>query len=241
MICGRNPWARALTTDSCYNAYLHDRDFLYKVLPISETANSILKSIFTVNPLGRSTLPTLRTRIIEADTFFKTEEEIAMMSMVSIEESSEQEIPRILVDSCEVEDVDSYSGSSSGSSAATFLFPLRSDISRTVTDEERSTEQLAVGRFAQSTSLNRSNSSSSSDSNGPITPATFAVELEVEVPDMPEGQNIGESTIAAPTVCITKLLLPHVAPSAVDAPGKPRRGRASQFFRAISARFSTST
>ncbi|PCH45060.1 kinase-like protein, partial [Wolfiporia cocos MD-104 SS10] len=69
MISGHNPWRRATYTDECYRAYLQDQDFLYRTLPISSGANDILQRIFTSDPSRRITIPFLRLKIMQVDTF----------------------------------------------------------------------------------------------------------------------------------------------------------------------------
>ncbi|KAI0639167.1 kinase-like domain-containing protein [Trametes polyzona] len=77
MICGRHPWQKATMEDHCFSRFVRDPDFLLDMLPISEGANDILQRIFALNPLSRITLPELRTAILQLDTFFLTEEELA--------------------------------------------------------------------------------------------------------------------------------------------------------------------
>ena len=53
MITGRNLWRFATADDDCFAAYLRDNNFLRQVLPISDGVNTLLKQIFTINPLRR--------------------------------------------------------------------------------------------------------------------------------------------------------------------------------------------
>jgi serine/threonine protein kinase len=71
MISGRNPWRYATVDDSCFQAYLQDNNFLFKVLPISTEANAIIKRIFSIDPLCRITLSQLKEEIAQVDTFFR--------------------------------------------------------------------------------------------------------------------------------------------------------------------------
>ena len=75
MVSGHNPWKRAVMTDDCFRAFIRDPSFLRSMLPISKAANSILQRIF-VAPNRRLTLPKLRRMVLEADTFFMTDDEI---------------------------------------------------------------------------------------------------------------------------------------------------------------------
>ncbi|EKM80146.1 hypothetical protein AGABI1DRAFT_73057 [Agaricus bisporus var. burnettii JB137-S8] len=83
MISGRNPWRYATVDDSCFQAYLLDNNFLFKVLPISAEANAIIKRIFTIDPLRRITLHQLREEITRVGTFFRTHQAPAKITRIN--------------------------------------------------------------------------------------------------------------------------------------------------------------
>ncbi|KAJ7598472.1 kinase-like domain-containing protein, partial [Mycena floridula] len=74
VITGCHPWSQAVTSDAGFNAYIQDRDYLCQVLPISHSANQILRNIFEMNPLVRPSLSKLREQIMAVDTFFAAQE-----------------------------------------------------------------------------------------------------------------------------------------------------------------------
>ncbi|KAJ3558251.1 hypothetical protein NM688_g1030 [Phlebia brevispora] len=76
MISGHNPWKRAVMTDDCFRAFIRDPNFLRTMLPISKAANNILQRIF-VSPPRRIRLARLRELVVQADTFFMSDDEIA--------------------------------------------------------------------------------------------------------------------------------------------------------------------
>ncbi|KAI5306280.1 hypothetical protein KEM56_001584 [Ascosphaera pollenicola] len=69
LTCGRNPWKKAASEDSTFNAYRHDSNYLASILPISPELNSILQRIFEIDPSKRVTLPELRQLIVECPQF----------------------------------------------------------------------------------------------------------------------------------------------------------------------------
>ncbi|KAI0635231.1 kinase-like domain-containing protein [Trametes polyzona] len=71
MITQSYPWTRATTNDDQFSQYLHNPRFFLDNFDISEGANTILRSIFVLNPMGRITLPQLRAAILELDSFFR--------------------------------------------------------------------------------------------------------------------------------------------------------------------------
>lgn len=79
MISGHNPWRRAVLTDDCFRSYVNNPGFFRDMLPISLSADAILRKIFT-NESSRVSLGKLRRLILEVDTFFMSDEEIARSS-----------------------------------------------------------------------------------------------------------------------------------------------------------------
>ncbi|EKM56928.1 uncharacterized protein PHACADRAFT_141955 [Phanerochaete carnosa HHB-10118-sp] len=77
IITSRSPWNKAMSTDPCFREYLSHENYLREMLPISEGAQKILRRIFVCEPTERITIPELRKAIINLDTFFMTNDEIA--------------------------------------------------------------------------------------------------------------------------------------------------------------------
>ncbi|TFY68171.1 hypothetical protein EVJ58_g1179 [Rhodofomes roseus] len=77
MITGRNPWTIACSIeDSAFVSYSRDPDaYFRRMLPMSAAARRILLRIFTLDPTDRISLPDLRESILNADTFFLSDEE----------------------------------------------------------------------------------------------------------------------------------------------------------------------
>ena len=71
MISSRNPWQKAVRKDKGFSRYVDDHTTLFELLPISEEAYTILRRIFTIDPLRRITLPKLRKAIQNVQTFFR--------------------------------------------------------------------------------------------------------------------------------------------------------------------------
>ncbi|TBU48909.1 kinase-like domain-containing protein [Dichomitus squalens] len=77
MISGHNPWSNACASDACYRVYLRNNNFLREMLPISESANTLLQRIFRRESTRMITIAQIRTAVGNMDTFFMHPEEIA--------------------------------------------------------------------------------------------------------------------------------------------------------------------
>lgn len=77
MITSRSPWGKAIVSDECFCDFLLVEEYLRETLPISKGANAILRRIFACQPSQRITLPELRKAIVDLDTFYMTDDEIA--------------------------------------------------------------------------------------------------------------------------------------------------------------------
>lgn len=80
MISGHNPWRRADLTDDCFRTYVNNPGFFRDMLPVSPAADAILRRIFT-NDDKRVSLSKLRRLILDVETFFMSDEEIACSNM----------------------------------------------------------------------------------------------------------------------------------------------------------------
>ena len=221
MITGRNPWRYATADDDCFAAYLHDNNFLRQVLPISDGVNTVLKRIFTINPLRRISLPALRQQILELDAFFK---DLGSTTTVGAREplntASQDDTSVSFDDTSEI----------SKSSDEIYVFaspqvdpPLQTpehdgpdDLRRLIICE--STDALSVPSTASS-------GSSGPESEGPITPETYPVEPAVDVPDISEGEGLGQPANLPAGAFISKFKAP--------ASAKPKKPKGHLFRTAV--------
>ena len=77
LVAGRNPWVYAHSSDKSYCNYLANPNFMREVLPVSEETQDILRGVLHPDPVARWTLQELRKHILEVETFFMSEEDIA--------------------------------------------------------------------------------------------------------------------------------------------------------------------
>ncbi|TCD62718.1 hypothetical protein EIP91_006516 [Steccherinum ochraceum] len=77
MITLRSPWARATTKDDTFHDFIVDENHLLEVLPISKGANSIIKRMLQLEHYGRADLRAVRKAVLDVDTFFPTDEQVA--------------------------------------------------------------------------------------------------------------------------------------------------------------------
>lgn len=210
MITSRNPWRYATTKDECFVAFLHDEDWLRKALPISQGANAILKRIFHLNPLCRISLSELREDILQLDSFFMSEEELAAaapsvrQALQGARDDISKETPPVSFhDTMFGDSSSSEATSSSLSSDEVYVFRSPPDDHTTlpetvpvpVIEGARIVLVSFVGSVPSSDGQGSGSDSPSSgaDSGGPITPATRPIDPAIEVPDLPEGETLNQS------------------------------------------------
>jgi serine/threonine protein kinase len=76
LVCGRNPWRIASTSDESFTSFLADPNFLRRILPISDECLYVLAQIFTIDPNARISLSKLRRAVLEVKSFFMGEDEL---------------------------------------------------------------------------------------------------------------------------------------------------------------------
>lgn len=74
IITASSPWDKATTGDEQFSDYLHNPNFFLDNFDISEGANTILRNIFVLNPMGRTSLSELRAAILGVDSFFRPDQ-----------------------------------------------------------------------------------------------------------------------------------------------------------------------
>ncbi|KAJ7638951.1 serine/threonine protein kinase, negative regulator of sexual conjugation and meiosis [Roridomyces roridus] len=191
MICGRNPWKLADPSDDCFRSFLENADFLLYALPISPGANEILKWCFRLHAGSRPSISQLRTAILELDTFFLSDEELA---------ESPSHLRAVAQHYAEPTPAEELSPEPERP-ATPCEEPKRSSSSFCSTDSEEGylystppfgSPGLEVPFSSGSSSVSASDGSSF---NGPITPVVHAIDPIEEVPDMEEDENIDESAV----------------------------------------------
>jgi serine/threonine protein kinase len=76
LVCGRNPWRIASTSDESFTSFLADPTFLRRILPISDECLYVLAQIFTIDPNARISLNKLRRTVLNVNSFFMDEQEL---------------------------------------------------------------------------------------------------------------------------------------------------------------------
>lgn len=89
MVARRNPWSRASHSDSGFREYWKNDNFLTKMLPISRSTQTLLRRVFVRDPDDRITLTEFREAILDMDTFFLTDKELAAASKCAREVAEE--------------------------------------------------------------------------------------------------------------------------------------------------------
>jgi len=73
---GRNPWKHATPKDQTFKAFMEDPDFLRSILPLSRSANDVLKRCFALDPKQRITAAELKREVLAVDCFTMNKAEL---------------------------------------------------------------------------------------------------------------------------------------------------------------------
>ena len=94
MITGRNPWDKASMKDEDFAQFINNPDYFYDTFPLSKGACDILIDTFTLNPMQRISLRSLREAVMNLKTFFRSQEEMDFVTGIpTVEETETPEIP----------------------------------------------------------------------------------------------------------------------------------------------------
>ncbi|OBZ78091.1 Negative regulator of sexual conjugation and meiosis, partial [Grifola frondosa] len=186
MIAGRNPWNYATTSDKCFLRYVADPDHLREMLPISEAASQILQSIFTLDPRIRITIPALRERILNIETFFMSEDEIKKSNKFVKMAARDYVAPK--PKTCVSQNTAFFRDGIYPQSPNSPLIIGRRQHEIVLRENSSFVSSSGISSGYSSTS-----SSSGEESEEPITPSTYAQDPAdiVDVPEMLEGEGLG--------------------------------------------------
>ena len=80
MLTGRSPWRAAVSSEACYNGFMHDPLYLRAMLPLSRPTVSLIGRILKLNPLARLAIKDIKDAIMNIETFFMREDEVQRAS-----------------------------------------------------------------------------------------------------------------------------------------------------------------
>jgi hypothetical protein len=216
IITGLTMWRSASKTDEAFNHFICNPDIIRSTHPISKGVAGIIKRIFVVDPLARITLPELKEEIIKLDTLFMSEEDLLQGPLSLREAAVNYSAPRcsssdILNPRVHSSDATLYGILDEEDPEEQYLFPSPDPdapypyfvpLSPPIispTHEEPFDVALAT-LFKESAAIrskiqSAGSSSSGTDSEGPITPETHALNPAIEVPELAEGENLDQSVM----------------------------------------------
>ncbi|KAI0937596.1 hypothetical protein AcV7_003589 [Taiwanofungus camphoratus] len=226
IVTGRNPWEIAKTQDPCFSNFLIEENYFRRMLPISQGANDIFRKIFTINPLHRISLPELREAVLNLDTFFMNEEELAKASAhvhmavdsYDISASLDARANSVLRDDIYTEECDDdismeevdlstldpdeylYDDLEAGvvSQPPRAKTPLGQRLATQLIAASRRPSQLTTSSAPGWASA--STTTSGYESAGPATPGVYAHDPKIEVPELAEGEGLGEALLPPPAL-----------------------------------------
>lgn len=199
MLSGCSPWELASTVDPCFAEFLRDEHHFEVMMPISRPAGALLQHMLALNPFHRPPISAIRRAVLEMETFFMSDDDIARGTVPMLPEQPHIFLPSPLVGGgnsvlqdnvyCEepVEDMDIY----------------QPDVGLIIT----TAEEVDLGTVnldddsqwgSACTSPLTSASTSGGDSDGPATPGVYACEPQLVFPELPEEESLGEALVLLP-------------------------------------------
>jgi hypothetical protein len=189
MVTGQFGWRRASleSEEMGFYKYVEDGDYLLKHFDISHEANEIFKSIFTLEPLDRTSLPKLRKRIQSTSSFGSGKRKVTK-KLVSIEE-----------DVSAAQEMNNSKHSKHVSAPCTPIDQHMSASVEKASPPPGPPRRRPIATAFHSMSSNRDNDKrpsspeSSEDSDGPETPETHAVDRGISVEGKLEALDLAAS------------------------------------------------
>lgn len=206
LITSRNPWRLATPTDACFDAYRKDPDFLKNVLNLTDEVNSILLGVFRFPPEHRLSIMEMRRRICLLGALSTRPGGLAAMPPSA-------EVSETVHSAAHSKSANtSYSSLDSqyryGDDLEEASLALGLSLSPTIqVSEERLIAPPPPTRsntVAQGGATTGNTDSSGDDSSGPITPASNAVDPQVDIPDVSDAMG----GLTGPSSVITKPVAP---------------------------------
>ncbi|KAF6762327.1 serine/threonine protein kinase, negative regulator of sexual conjugation and meiosis [Ephemerocybe angulata] len=202
LVTGRNPWRIARPGDPCYDAFQENRDFLEKVLPISHDVGALLKDIFVCPAAARLSILELRLRMIDLDTLYSEQKQASVRSDVDKPEIDQPGASGDTASTGETLFASLETHFELGDNVEDAGFALARSLTRNDFDEA-GWALAAPGPPARSPTpahgSDKSDGSGTDVSAGPITPASNAMELKVDIPDVSEEMGGAKSMVARVT------------------------------------------
>ncbi|KAI3606050.1 serine threonine protein kinase [Moniliophthora roreri] len=189
LITARNPWSFAVSTDEHFSRFLYDEDFIQQLLPISDGANRILRRIFDLNPLRRTSISKLRNEVLALETFHRDPVPHPGRTIVSEAGPRNVNVVTVFTEQVPTGEEESNDGSLGlDSSSLCSLGPTPINQLLPLPNPPHISFASDYERFSNWCGSPASDSdyfdAESGSELGPETPASKAVELEVDIADM---------------------------------------------------------
>ncbi|CCM00805.1 uncharacterized protein FIBRA_02847 [Fibroporia radiculosa] len=219
MLINCQPWESPTQSDQYFADFLLHRDDYFDRMPfLSKTASALLSCMFELNPKYRMNIPELRKTILGIETFFAVDDQLptanAMLQRLDgvldslLHEDDEEcygSLPEDMAEEVLEEEV----------TVEEVIVHEAVVIEEIVTVEEVDLSQLHPDNYYKMQEMGSSvsafvaaygddcesatTSTTCSDSSGPPTPGTYAHDPQIEIPDIMEGEGLGQIRVRLPS------------------------------------------